>query len=64
MAAERLACFLAEELAIGDQEEAIDAMQGQLNNPSLPPDEADLYFNMVVSMQAELQAMREAHKAI
>jgi DNA primase len=61
---ERLARFLAEELAIGDQEEAIESLQGQLNNPSLPEEEADLYFNLVVSMQAELQSMREAHKAI
>ena len=60
----RLAQFLVEELAIGDQEEAIDALQGQLNNPSLPSDEADLYFNLVVSMQAELKAMRESHKAL
>jgi DNA primase len=57
----RLARFLAEELAIGDQEEAIEQLQGQLNNPSIPSDEADLYFNMVVSMQAELTAMRQNH---
>jgi DNA primase len=58
----RLAGFLAEELAIGDQEEAIEALQGQLNNPSITPEEADLYFNLVVSMQAVLKAMRQAHK--
>ena len=56
--------FLAEELAIGDQEEAIVALQGQLNNPSLSPDESDLYFNLVVSMQAELKQMRESHKPL
>ena len=61
---EAVARFLAEELAIGDQEEAIEVLQGQLNNPSLPPDEADLYFNLVVSMQAELNVMRESHKAL
>ena len=60
----RIAAFLAEELAIGDQEEAIESLQGQLNNPSIPPDEADLYFNLVVSMQAELKAMRQAHKPL
>ena len=60
----RLARFLAEELAIGDQEEAIEQLQGQLNNPSISSEEADLYFNMVVSMQAELTSMRQAHKML
>ena len=61
---QRLARFLSEELAIGDQEEAIEALQGQLNDPSLSPEESDLYFNLVVSMQAELKQMRQAHKPI
>ncbi|MDO4399556.1 MAG: DNA primase [Coriobacteriia bacterium] len=61
---QKLARFLAEELAIGDQEEAIEALQGQLNDPSLSPEESDLYFNLVVSMQAELKQMRQSHKPI
>jgi len=62
--AQRLARFLAEELAIGDQEEAIESLQGQLNNPGISAEESDLYFNLVVSMQAELKAMRKAHKPL
>ena len=63
-AAESLARFLAEELAIGDQEEAIESLQAQLSNPSISPDEADLYFNLVVSMQTELKEMRAKHKLL
>lgn len=60
----KLARFLDEELLIGDQEEAIESLQSQLNNPSLAPEEADLYFNLVVSMQNELKQMRSNHKFI
>jgi DNA primase len=58
---ENLARFLSEELAIGDLEEEIEALQAQLNDPSLSADDADLIFNMTVSLQGELKAMRASH---
>lgn len=61
MPREELARFLSEELAIGDQEDAIASLKQQLSDPSLPKEEGDLLNQAVIAMQAELRQMRANH---
>lgn len=61
MPREKLARFLSEELAIGDQEDAIASLKQQLGDPSLPQEEGDLVNQAIIAMQAELREMRAAH---
>lgn len=56
------AAFLAEELAIGDMEDAIDTYRAQLKQPeAMTPDEYDMLFQTVASLQKDLAARRLAH---
>lgn len=61
MPREELAHFLSEELAIGDQEDAIASLKQQLSDPNLPKEEGDLLNQAVIAMQAELRQMRANH---
>ncbi|MGI6536140.1 MAG: DNA primase [Eggerthellaceae bacterium] len=61
MPREELARFLSEELAIGDQEDAIASLKQQLSDPNLPKEEGDLLNQAVIAMQAELRQMRANH---
>ncbi|MBS4897054.1 MAG: DNA primase, partial [Gordonibacter pamelaeae] len=62
---EPLARFLAEELAIGDAEDAVAALRAQLSDPSaLPADEYEMLFQTVTAMQKDLTRRRLAHKAV
>ena len=55
--------FLADELAIGDMEEAIATFKAQLAQPQgLPQDEYDSLFSAVSSLQQSLAQRRAAHK--
>lgn len=58
-----LADYLADELAIGDMEDDIEAVRSQLSGASgLSPDERDLLFQSVVASQKQLRALKAAHK--
>ena len=62
---EPLARFLAEELAIGDAEDAVAALRAQLSDPSaLSADEYEMLFQTVTAMQKDLTRRRLAHKAV
>ena len=58
-----LLSFLAEDLAIGDTEEAISALQQQLKYPeNISREEYAMLFEAVVSMQKDLQERKLRHK--
>ena len=61
----RLADFLAEELAIGDAEDAIAGMRARLADPrALSPEESEFIFQSVVGMQKDLSRRKLAHKPL
>lgn len=54
--------FLAEELALGDLEDAIETYRTQLKHPeNMSSDEYDLLFQTVTSLQKDLATRRVAH---
>lgn len=56
------AAYALEELAIGDLEDAVDTYRAQLANPqSFAPEDYDLLFQTVSSLQKDLAARRLAH---
>ena len=60
-----LATFLAEELGIGDAEDAVAALRSQLADPaSLAPEDYEMLFESVVAMQKDLSRRRMAHKPL
>lgn len=62
---EKLAVFLAEELSIGDTEDAIAALRSQLQDPkNLAAEEQEMLFASVVAMQKELTKRKSAHKPL
>lgn len=62
---EQLAAYLAEELGIGDAEDAVAALKAQLANPAqLPAEEYDTLFETVAAMQKDLTRRRLAHKPL
>ncbi|NHM16195.1 DNA primase [Eggerthellaceae bacterium zg-887] len=64
-AAERLAAFLAEELSIGDAEDALAALKARLANPGgMDAEENETLFQAVVSMQQDLAARKRAHRPL
>ncbi|NGM17127.1 DNA primase [Eggerthellaceae bacterium zg-893] len=65
VAAERLAAFLAEELSIGDAEDALAALKARLANPGgMDAEEHETLFQAVVSMQQDLAARKRAHRPL
>ncbi len=61
----KLADFLAEELAIGDAEDAIAGMRARLSDGrSLSPEESDFIFRSIVGMQKDLSRRKLAHKPL
>ena len=59
---ETYAAFLAEELAIGDLDDAVVAYRAQLRNPgSMSSEEYDLLFQTVSALQRELVSRRIEH---
>lgn len=59
------AAFLAEELSLGDAEDAIAGMKATLANPSsLSPEEYDMVFQTVAAMQKDLTVRRNNHNAM
>lgn len=63
VAPEDLAAYLAEELSIGDAEDAIASVKAQLAHArSLSTEESDFLFNTVVAMQKDVNARRTRHK--
>ena len=62
---ERVVAYLAEELEIGDAEDAIADMKNQLAwARDLSPEDGDLLFNGIVALQKDLAAKRAAHKPL
>ena len=62
---EEVARFLAEELAIGDAEDAIEELRCQLANVSLKgTEEYDFLFQATTALQKELLEKRLAHKPV
>ena len=62
---EEVARFLAEELAIGDAEDAIEELRCQLANESLKgTEEYDFLFQATTALQKELLEKRLAHKPV
>ena len=60
--AAQVASFLAEELAIGDMEDAVAALKAELAQADrLDPQEYELLFESAVAMQKELAKRRLAH---
>ena len=60
-----LAVFLAEELAIGDVEDAIAVMRAQLSDPrGMSREEYDFVFQSVSGMQKDLMRRKAAHKPL
>lgn len=60
---EALAAFLAEELAIGDMEDAVAALRAQLAQAEgLGAQEYEMLFESAVAMQKELARRRQAHR--
>ena len=59
-----LATFLAEELGIGDAEDAVAALRSQLADPacSTAPEDYEMLFESVVAMQKDLSRRRMAHE--
>ena len=60
----RLGDFLAEELALGDTEDAIAALKAQLATGEVPPDQRDGFFAAIVDLQKDLARRRAAHKPL
>lgn len=64
-APEPLAHFLAEELAIGDAEDALASFRAQLSDPTaLPAEEYEMLFQSVTAMQKDLNQRRLSHKPL
>ena len=62
---EEIARFLAEELAIGDAEDAIEELRAQLADESKAgTEEYDFLFQAVTALQKELLEKRRAHKPV
>lgn len=62
---EELGNFLADELGIGDAEDAVAALRAQLSDPAnFSPEEYDMVFESVVGMQKDLVRRRETHRPI
>lgn len=62
---EEVARFLAEELAIGDAEDAIEELRCQLADESLKgTEEYDFFFQVTTALQKELLEKRLAHKPV
>lgn len=62
---EEVARFLAEELAIGDAEDAIEELRSQLADESLKgTEEYDFLFQATTALQKELLEKRLAHKPV
>lgn len=60
---ESMAHFLAEELGIGDVEDAISSLRARLANPAaLSSEEYEMFFQTVTTMQKDLTQRRLAHK--
>lgn len=53
--------FLAEELAIGDLDEAVSTFKAQLHDPSITEEERDMIFAMMPALQNDLAQRRIAH---
>lgn len=60
--AEELGSFLADELGIGDMEDAVAALRAQLSDVSSNSQEYQMLFESVVGMQKDLVRRRQAHK--
>ncbi len=59
------AAFLAEELGIGDAEEAVAALRAQMSDPaSLSPEDYEVLFESVVAMQKDISRRRLAHRPL
>ena len=57
--------YLAEELSLGDVEEALEMLKAQLSDPrGIPLEEQELLFESVVGMQMDLTHRRLAHKPL
>ena len=52
--------FMADELKIGDMEQAIAAMRSQMDNAQTP-EETDLAFQSILVLQSELNTLRNRH---
>lgn len=62
---ENVARFLAEELSLGDTEEAIAGLRAQLSDTSsLPAEEVEMLFQSIAAMQKDLNARKAAHKPL
>lgn len=61
---EELGNFLAEELALGDAEEAVADLVAQLSDESLDADEAMLLHETATALQKDLAARRQAHRSL
>lgn len=59
-----LGTFLAEELALGDAEEAVAELVAQLADEGLPADEAALLHETATALQKDIAARRQAHRAL
>ncbi len=60
---EATAAYLAEELALGDAEDAIGALKAQLT-AGVSAEEAELLHAAVTTLQMDVAARREAHRAL
>ena len=64
-APEELAAYLAEELSLGDAEDAIAALKQQLADPrGMGSDDYEMLFSSVIGMQQDLTHRRLAHKPL
>ena len=52
--------FMADELKIGDMEQAIAAMRSQMNTAS-SAEESELAFQSILVLQSELNTLRKHH---
>lgn len=60
-----LSAYLAEELLLGDAEDAIAALRQQLADPrGLSSEEYEMLFESVIGMQKDLTHRRLAHKPL
>ena len=60
---EAVGAYLAEELALGDAEEAIGALTAQLAG-GVAPDEAELLHAAIATLQMDVAARRVAHRTV
>ncbi len=61
---EVLAAFLIDELSIGDMESAVETYHAQLKHPeTMSPQEYDLLYETVISLQKDLAERRRTHDA-